>query len=101
MWVWGGGGGGGGDATTLKLTVSHSLAIKLPCLLCFYSDEDEATTILINAGADVNSKNTKGATPLIIAAVKGHYSVLRKLADHTHIKLHDQVSGGATFSMLH
>ena len=60
-------------------------------IICPYSDEDEATTILIDAGADVNSKNSKGASPLIIAAVKGHYSVLRKPANHPNIKLHEQV----------
>ena len=45
----------------------------------------------INVGADVNSKNAKGVTPLIIAAVKGHYSVLRKLANNPNIRLHEQV----------
>ncbi|XP_064385276.1 E3 ubiquitin-protein ligase mind-bomb-like isoform X1 [Halichondria panicea] len=67
-----------------------------PLHLCAYSDEDEATTILIDAGADVNSKNSKGASPLIIAAVKGHYSVLRKPANHPNIKLHEQDSDGDT-----
>ena len=58
----------------------------------FYcSDEDEVAQLLVNANADVNSKNNKGATPLIIAAVKGHQSVLRILANHPNIKLHEQV----------
>lgn len=56
------------------------------------SDEDEVAQVLISAGADVNSKNNKCATPLIIAAVKGHHSVLRVLAKHPKINLHEQVS---------
>jgi ankyrin repeat protein len=47
---------------------------------------------LIDHGAKVNSTNKKGATPLIIAAVKGHHSVLRILAFHPQIQLHLQVS---------
>ena len=46
---------------------------------------------LVDANADVNSKNNKGATPLIIAAVKGHHSVLRILANDPNIRLHEQV----------
>ena len=55
------------------------------------SDEDEAAKLLIDRGANVNSTNKKGATPLIIAAVKGHHSVLRILANHPNIQLHEQV----------
>ena len=47
---------------------------------------------LVDANADVNSKNNKGATPLIIAAVKGHHSVLRILANNLSIRLHEQVT---------
>ena len=56
-----------------------------------YSDEDEFAKLLIDGGANVNSKNNKGATPLIIAAVKGHVSVLRVLANNHTIRLHEQV----------
>ena len=55
------------------------------------SDEDEAAKMLLDHGAKINSTNKKGATPLIIAAVKGHYSVLRVLANHRQVKLHEQV----------
>ena len=55
------------------------------------SDEDEAAKLLLDHGARVNSTNKKGATPLIIAAVKGHHSVLRILTNHPQIKLHEQV----------
>ena len=58
----------------------------------FFSDEDEVAQLLIAANADVNSKNNKGATPLIIAAVKGHHSVLRILANNPNTNLQDQVS---------
>ena len=60
-------------------------------MYAFCSDEDEAAKLLMDAGANVNSRNQKGATPLIIAAVKGHYSVLRLLASHPSILLHEQV----------
>ena len=56
-----------------------------------HSDEDEVAHLLVTANADVNSKNNKGATPLIIAAVKGHHSVLRILTNHPTVKLHEQV----------
>ena len=62
------------------------------------SDEDEAAKLLIDHGAKVNSTNKKGATPLIIAAVKGHYSVLRILAHHPEIKLHEQVCSSEYYS---
>ena len=55
------------------------------------SDEDEVAALLIEAGANVNSTNNKDVTPLIIAAVKGHISVLRILVTHPAIKLSDQV----------
>lgn len=55
------------------------------------SDEDEIAQLLINAGANLNSKNHRDATPMIIAAVKGHTSVLRILANHPDIDLTTQV----------
>lgn len=64
----------------------------LETFYCTSSDENEATQLLIDRGAKVNSTNKKGATPLIIAAVKGHHSVLRILAKHPQIQLHVQVS---------
>ena len=62
-----------------------------------FSDEDEAVKVLVDAGAILNSTNSRGATPLIIAAVKGSNSVLKVLAALPNIKLHEQVSG--TFCM--
>ena len=66
-------------------------------VLFIVSDEDEVAKLLLDAKADVNSKNGKGATPLIIAAVKGHHSVLRILASHSDIKLHEQVCDNNTY----
>ena len=59
------------------------------------SDEDEAAKILIDHGAGLNSTNKKGATPLIIAAAKGHHSVLRILANNPQTNLHMQVCSTA------
>ena len=56
----------------------------------YSSDEDEAAKLLLDRGAKLNPINKKGATPLIIAAVKGHSSVLRILVNHPQIKLYDQ-----------
>ena len=56
-----------------------------------FSDEDEVAQLLVAENADVNSKNNKGATALIIAAVKGHHSVLRILANHPAVNLHEPV----------
>lgn len=39
----------------------------------------------------MNARNNKGATPIIIAAVKGNQSVLRLLANNSTIKLNEQV----------
>lgn len=72
----------------LSKTQSHQLMLYFD----FLSDEDEVAKLLVDANADVNSRNNKGATPLIIAAVKGHHSVLRLLANHPTIRLHEQVN---------
>lgn len=64
----------------------------MSCLFCLHSDEDEVAKLLLDAGANVNCKNQRSATPLIIAAVKGNHSVLRVLANHPGIQLHMQVS---------
>ena len=59
------------------------------------SDEDETAKLLIDCGARLNSTNNKGATPLIIAAVSGHHSVLRLLANNPQTNLHAQVCSTA------
>ena len=67
------------------------MSLKIRETISFTSDEDEVAQLLIAANVDVNSKNNKGATPLIIAAVKGHHSGLRILANNPNTNLHDQV----------
>ena len=47
--------------------------------------------LLIDAKAHVNARNKRDVTPLIVAAVKGHISVLRLLVAHPEIHLSDQV----------
>ena len=63
-------------------------------LICLSScrDESEVAKLLIEAGADVNGKNHKGTSAIIIAAVKGNQSVLRILASNPNIRLNDQVT---------
>ena len=51
---------------------------------------DKIAEMLIDAGANVNSKNSNEVTPLIIAAVQGH-KVLRILANHPGILLASHV----------
>ena len=51
----------------------------------------ECAKLLLDAGADVNSKNAKDNTPLMVAAALGHYSVLRFLIDQPNINVNAQV----------
>ena len=51
----------------------------------------EAAKLLIDAGADVNSKNCENSVPLKLAAVAGHVGMVKYLASHPNIKLHEQV----------
>jgi ankyrin repeat protein len=67
------------------------MSVSSDCLPVNSSDEDEVAKLLLDHGAKINVLNGKGATPLIIAAVKGHYSVLRILANHPDIRIHEQV----------
>lgn len=63
----------------------------IPYFVLSFSDEDEAAKLFIDHGARINSVNNKGATPLIIAAIKGHHSVLKLLVTNPQVKLHEQV----------
>jgi len=42
----------------------------------------QLTEALIKGGADVNKKNNIGATPLMMASVKGHYAIVQILLDN-------------------
>jgi ankyrin repeat protein len=44
--------------------------------------DSEMVRILIEGGADVNAKSNKGATPLTLAAEKGHVNTARLLLSH-------------------
>ena len=53
--------------------------------------------MLIEAGANVNSRNKRDVTPLIVAGVKGHVSVVRVLVAQPNIRLSDQVGRVGVF----
>ena len=88
----------------LTVTLSHNGAFKIPVvvLLCgvivsgslFYSDQDNATKLLLDAGADINYKNAVGTFPLELSTTLGNYKVLRLLAKHPRVNLHNQVCLG-------
>ena len=60
-------------------------------MLILFRDREEMAKALIDAGANVNAQNNKGHTPLIIAAYKGQYGVLRLLATNAKIQIDMQV----------
>ena len=47
--------------------------------------------LLLNAGANVNAKNGRGITPLMIAAAKGHQMVMKMLLKQPNIDPQQQV----------
>ena len=57
----------------------------------FCSDQDDAAKLLLDAGADPNYKNALGICPLALCTAVGSYRVLRLLAKHPKINLHNQV----------
>lgn len=57
----------------------------------FLSNQPEAAKLLLDAGANINCKNRKGNTPLMIAGAVGHYTVLAILANHPKIDLQAEV----------
>ena len=60
--------------------------------LSFCSDQDDAAKLLLDAGADPNYKNPLGICPLALCTAVGSYRVLRLLAVHPKIDLHNQVN---------
>lgn len=49
--------------------------------LCLFAHEGvvEMVSLLLEFGADVNSTNSQGCTPLSLAAIKGHMQVVVQL----------------------
>ena len=62
------------------------------------SGSTEATEILIDAGADVNAKGCNGNTPLILAANRGHTSIIRLLLRHQNIRINEVVCVNVYFT---
>ena len=58
---------------------------------CTCSGSVEATEMLVDAGADVNTKGCNGSTPLILAANGGHSSIAKFLLQHPNINIHEVV----------
>ena len=61
------------------------------CFLYIFSNQPEATKLLIDAGVDVNTKDVKENTALMIAGAVGHYDVLKLLANHPQTDLQAMV----------
>ena len=75
--------------------LSHIGAFKIPVVVVFESsfcsDQDDAAKLLLDAGADINYKNAVGNFPLKLCTALGNYRVLRLLANHPKVNLHNQV----------
>ena len=76
-----------------SIVVSNLCGIIVNGLL-FYSDQDDAAKLLLDAGADINYKNAVGIFPLKLCTTLGNYKVLRLLANHPRVNLHNQVRLG-------
>ena len=64
-----------------------------------YSKSPECAKLLLGAGVDVNCKNAKDNTPLMVAAALGHYNVLKLLVTQTNIDVNAQVCYACTLYM--
>lgn len=52
----------------------------------------QAASLLVEAGADVNSRNVKrGITPIMIAGAVGHFELLKIMATHHTADVNVQV----------
>ena len=54
-------------------------------------DREEIIELLLNAGANINTKNKKGITPLMIASAKGQTKVMKLFLKRLNIDLQQQV----------
>ena len=65
------------------------LAVNVYCIHC--SNQLDPAKVLLDAGVDVNTKNRKGNTPIMVTAAVGNYKLLKFFASHPKINLHAQV----------
>ena len=70
----------------------HS-CVRIVTALMFYSNQDDAAKLLLDAGADVNCKNAVGIFPLTLCTALGNYRVMKLFANHPKVNLHNQVYG--------
>ena len=60
-------------------------------ICCLYSKSLECAKLLLDAGVDVNCRNAKDNTPLMVAAALGHYSILKFFIAQANIDINAQV----------
>ena len=60
-------------------------------LLTTHSNSGVAAKVLLDAGADVNTKNWDGLTPLALATFLGHYDVVELIITHPKVQVNVQV----------
>ena len=61
-------------------------------VLCTCSNAVEAARLLLEAGADVNARNSKRCiTPIMIAGAVGHFKLLEIMATHPSADVNVQV----------
>ena len=65
--------------------------LMLIIIIFHYRDREEIVKLLLNAGANVNAKNKKGITPLMIAVAKGHQKAAMVFLKQPNIDPQQQV----------
>lgn len=65
--------------------------LDIACTFHFCSNNAKHAQLLLNAGANVNSRNGRGVTSLGLATITGHYEVMKVLLLHPEIDITVQV----------